>query len=455
MTRQLPAPATRPAGLALQLAALIELLTGSQLPVRLRAYDGSEAGPDGGLAVQISSPTALRRIAWSPGELGIADAYVAGDIMVDGDLMSLLRLLAATRQQHDGAAGRRLPSAAALARAAWLGLSAGAVGLRPAPPAPRARVGGRMHSRARDSAVIAHHYDLSNEFYELLLDPAMCYSCGYWTSEEPGYGLADAQRDKLDLVCGKLGLQPGMRLLDMGCGWGSLVHHAAAHYGAIVTGVTLSAQQAEYARRRVAAAGLDGRAEIRLADYRDINGETYDAIASIEMGEHVGESGYPAFAARLAGLLGPGARLLIQQMSRASVPDGGPFIASYIAPDMHLRPLSRTLTLLEHAGLEVLSVQGMREHYARTFQAWRETLDARFGEAAGLLGVQAARVWRLFLAGGGLAFELGTTGVDQIVAAKAPGPRGSTGVARAAAGLPAGPPAASVPPTPSRAFPAP
>jgi cyclopropane-fatty-acyl-phospholipid synthase len=426
MNRQLPA-GTRPAGLAPQLAALIEQLTGDPPPVRLHAYDGSEAGPDAGPAVRISSPRALRRIAWSPGGLGIADAYVAGDIVVDGDLMSLLRLLAASRQQRQqrgGPAGRRVPPAAALARSAWLGLSAGAVGPRPAPPAARARVGGRMHSRARDSAVIAHHYDLSNDFYELLLDPAMCYSCGYWTSEEPGYGLADAQRDKLDLVCGKLGLQPGMRLLDMGCGWGSLVHHAAAHYGAIVTGVTLSAQQAEYARRRVAAAGLDDRAEIRLADYRDIDGETYDAIASIEMGEHVGSSGYPAFAARLAGLLGPGARLLTQQMSRARMPDGGPFIASYIAPDMHLRPLPETLMLLQHAGLEILSVQGMREHYARTFQAWRETLDARFAEAAGLLGAQAARVWRLFLAGGGLAFELGTTGVDQIVAAKAPGSRG-------------------------------
>ena len=316
---------------------------------------------------------------------------MTGDLQVHGDLLNLLRLL------HDGAGGaapgrRDRSLAAALAGAARLVLAAGVLGPRPPVPAARARVSGRRHSPARDKAVIAHHYDLSNDFYELLLDPAMCYSCGYWTSRDPGYGLADAQRDKLDLVCRKLGLEPGMRLLDIGCGWGSLMHHAAAHYGVKVTGVTLSAQQAQYARQRIASAALDGSAEIRLTDYRDIDDGPYDAIGVIEMGEHVGAAEYPAFAARLAGLLRPGARLLIQQMSRdAGAPDGGPFIASYIAPDMYMRPLPQTLALLQDTGLEIVSAEGMREHYIRTFQAWRDTFEARSAEATGLLGPQRAR----------------------------------------------------------------
>ncbi len=404
--------------LAPSLAALAEELTGRQLAVGIRAYDGSEAGPPDAPTLEITSRMALRRMAWQPGELGIADAYVSGDLQVHGDLLAALRLLRADDRAGFARPGR--PPLSSLARAAGLALAAGAIGPRPPAPAARAAVAGRRHSRSRDRAVIAHHYDLSNDFYELLLDPAMCYSCGYWTSTEPAYGLADAQRDKLDLVCRKLGLEPGMRLLDVGCGWGSLVRHAASRFGVSVTGVTLSASQAQFARQRIESAGLADRAEVRLADYRDIADGPYDAISVIEMGEHVGAAGYPRFAAQLADLLTPGARLLIQQMSRGpGLPDGGPFIASYIAPDMHMRPLPATLSLLQGAGLEIVSVEGMREHYVRTFRAWRETLDARFAEATELLGPQVARVWRLFLAGGGLAFELGTTGVDQIVASPA------------------------------------
>ncbi|HTU72598.1 MAG TPA: cyclopropane-fatty-acyl-phospholipid synthase family protein [Trebonia sp.] len=418
------------APLAPRIAALAQELTGQPLAFGLRAYDGSQAGPAGPPALEIATPVALRRMIWNPGELGIADAYVAGDLQVHGDLLSLLRLLhgsTAGRRTAAGPTGAARPAAGRLGRppvrslaaAARLALGAGALGPRPPVPAARARVRGRQHSRARDRAVVAHHYDLSNDFYQLLLDPAMCYSCGYWSSAEPGYGLAGAQRDKLDLVCRKLGLAQGARLLDLGCGWGSLVQHAAEHYGAKVTGVTLSAQQARYARQRITSAGLDGRAEIRLTDYRDISDGPYDAISVIEMGEHVGAARYPAFAAQLAGLLAPRARLLVQQMSRGGrAPDGGPFIASYIAPDMHMRPLPRTLALLQAAGLEIVGVEGMREHYALTFQAWRETLDLRFAQVQALLGPQGARVWRMFLAAGGLSFERGTTGVDQIVATR-------------------------------------
>lgn len=419
----------RAAGLAPRMASVAEQLTGRPLPVGLRVYDGSQAGPGGQPALEIASPVALRRMIWNPGELGFADSFVTGELLVHGDLLSLLRRLHGGRgsvgaaARGDTASARRgATRAAALARAAWLALAAGTLGARPPAPAGRARMRGQSHSRARDQAVVAFHYDQSNDFFRLLLDPAMCYSCGYWTSQDPGYGLAEAQRDKLDLVCRKLGLQQGMRLLDVGCGWGSLVHHAAAFYGAEVTGVTLSAEQAHYARRRVEAADLGRSAEIRLTDYRDIGDGPYDAICVIEMGEHVGGAEYPAFAARLAGLLRPGARLVIQQMSRwPGAPDGGPFIASYIAPDMHMRPLPQTLTLLQRAGLEIVSVEGMREHYVRTFEAWRDTLNARFAEVTGMIGPQRARVWQLFLAAGGLAFERGTTGVDQIVARLAPG----------------------------------
>jgi cyclopropane-fatty-acyl-phospholipid synthase len=426
---------TRAAGLAPRMASVAEQLTGRPLPVGLRAYDGSQAGPGGQPALEITSPVALRRMIWNPGELGFADSFVTGELMVHGDLLSLLRRLHGDSGDVEAASGaeaagrgdtssarRGATRAAALARAARLALAAGALGLRPPAPAARARMRGRSHSRARDQAVVSFHYDQSNDFFRLLLDPAMCYSCGYWTSQDPGYGLAEAQRDKLDLVCRKLGLGQGMRLLDIGCGWGSLVHHAAALYGAEVTGVTLSVEQAHYARRRIEAAGLGESAEIRLTDYRDIGDGPYDAISVIEMGEHVGGAEYPAFAARLASLLRPGGRLVIQQMSRGpGAPDGGPFIASYIAPDMHMRPLPQTLTLLQRAGLEIVSVEGMREHYVRTFGAWRDTLNARFAEVTAMIGPQRARVWQLFLAAGGLAFERGTTGVDQIVAKLAPG----------------------------------
>lgn len=407
----------QPAGLAPQLAVLAQQLTGRPLAFKLRAYDGSEAGPEGPPSLEITSPMALRRMVWNRGELGIAEAYVTNELRVHGDVFRLLQLLHGNEGESRAGDRRRRLGITAFASAVRLALATKALGPRPPVPTARARVTGRRHSRARDKAVIAFNYDLSNEFFKLLLDPEMCFSCGYWTSRDPRYGLADAQRDKLDLVCRKLDLKPGMRLLDIGCGWGSLVHHASAQYGVTVTGVTLSARQAQYAQQRIASATLDSSAEIRLADYRDIDEESYDAVSVIEMAEHVGAAEYPAFAVRVARLLKPGARLVLQQMSRGpGAPDGGPFIASYIAPDLHMRPLPETLAILQNAGLEIVSVEGMREHYVRTFRAWRDNLNTHFTEVAEILGPQSARVWQLFLAAGELAFERGTTGVDQIVA---------------------------------------
>ena len=419
---------------------------GFELPVRVRAWDGSEAGPAGPPTAVLRSPRALRRALWAPGELGLARAYVSGDLDVEGDLTEgLRRALRAARPAQSGPAssGRTSGGSASDGRVSggrepgsWSGwgpgrwadvMSAAAVaasrlgllGLPPAPPACEIRLTGRVHSRARDRAVIAGHYDLPVSFYRLILDPAMAYSCGYWTGDGPGYALADAQRDKLDLVADRLGLGPGVSLLDMGCGWGSLTVHAAQHRQARVSAVTLSAEQGGYTRGRLRGLGLADRARVLIQDYRDTTGGPYDAIASLEMGEHVGADGYPAFCAALRRQLRPGGRLLIQQMSRGrKAPGGGAFIESYVTADMHMRPVGETVALLEEAGLEVLGVQAMRTHYVRTIRAWLENLEQNLPAVEAIIGRERARMWRLYLAGGALAFEEGRMGVDQILAAR-------------------------------------
>jgi len=405
------------------IADLVRTRAGLDLPVRLRAWDGSEAGPEHAPVLVARSPRALRRILWRPGELGLARAYISGDLDVDGDLTDgLRRVWAAARHQAPG--GGTAPSRAPLPgpRAAWAAVRAAArlkLQVWPPPPAPRGelRVRGRLHSRARDQAVIAGHYDLPAAFYRLILDPAMAYSCADWTEADT---LADAQHAKLRLICRQLDLTPGRRLLDLGCGWGSLTIHAARHCQARVTAVTLSAEQGGYVRQRVRDDGLGGRAEVRIQDYRDPLADNYDAIASVEMGEHVGAAQYPRFCSALYRLLRPGGRLLIQQMSRgARAPGGGSFIESYIAPDMHMRPVGETIGLIENAGFEVIGVRAMREHYVRTIRAWLGNLDANLPAVTRILTPEQVRVWRLYLAGGALAFEQGRMGVDQILAVKA------------------------------------
>ena len=251
---------------------------------------------------------------WAPGELGLARAYVTGDIDVEGDLADGFRRawqLARSRPTTGVSLSARGRLKAALTAARL-----GAIGTPPRPPATEARLTGRLHTKLRDRAAIAHHYDLSNDFYDLLLDDTMAYSSAYFTA--PDMPLADAQRAKLDLICRKLELKPGMRLLDVGCGWGSLILHAAEHYGVHATGITLSAQQRDFIAKRVADRGLSDRVEVRLQDYRELadSDETFDAVSSIEMGEHVGEDQYPVYAGVLNQMLGPGGRLLLQQMSR-------------------------------------------------------------------------------------------------------------------------------------------
>ncbi|MGX7826696.1 class I SAM-dependent methyltransferase [Actinokineospora sp. 24-640] len=411
------------------LAELAERVLGAPLPVRLRAWDGSEAGPADAPVGVVRSRRALRRLLWNPDELGLARAYVSGDLDVEGDLGAALSLFWAINR---GTPRLSLGEKLGVVRA---GLRLGVLGPRPPIPAAEARLSGPKNSKARDKAAISHHYDFSNAFYQLILDPRMAYSCGYWTSDSPDYTVDDAQRDKLDLVCRKLGLRPGTRMLDVGCGWGSLAIHAARHHGVHVTGITLAREQRQFILDRVGELGLADRVDIRLQDYRDLADEPFDAIGTLEMGEHVGAANYPVYAATLFRMLKPGGRLLLQQMSRgANAQGGGAFIETYIAPDMNMRPVGQTVDLLEGAGLEVRDVEALREHYVWTVRAWWQTLERRWDEVVALIGEEQARVWRLYFAGGALAFEENRMGVDQILAVR-PTPSGAGGMPRTRADL--------------------
>jgi len=418
-----------PRGVAQELADVVAPLFGGSLPIRLRAWDGSVAGATDEAAptVVVSSPSALRRLVFRPGELGLAQAYVTGEIDVEGGLLDGFRRVWAAARDLGASPRLRLGTVLAGLRTAK---DLGAFGLPPAPPASQARLRGRLHSLRRDREAISHHYDLSNDFYALILDPHMAYSCGYFTSDDPAYTVEDAQRDKLRLVCTKLGLDragPGHRHLDIGCGWGSLSLFAAEEYGVQVVGVTIAAEQKAFIDARIAERGLADRVEIRLQDYRDVPDGPFHTISSIEMGEHVGERNYPVYAGGIHDLLHPGGRALVQQMSRTSRPGGGPFIEAFIAPDMHMRPVGETVAFFERGGLEVRDVHALREHYVRTVDAWYATFEANWDRVVGLVGEEVARVWRLYLVGGALAFEEGRMGVDQLLMVR-PTPDGRSGL---------------------------
>ncbi len=410
---------------ATRLEAALAPFVGGDLPVRLVAWDGSTAGPADAPCVELRSPDALRRLLWQPGELGAAQAYVTGELDVPGDLDAALThafTVARERDLHQDARLRLRALAGAVRTAVGLGV----VGRAPRPPATQARVRGRLHTRERDRRAISHHYDLSTDFYSLILDPSMAYSCGY--HRDPSVSLAEAQHAKLSLVCRKLALEPGMRLLDVGCGWGSLSLHAAEHFGVRVVGVTISQEQRRFAEAAARRRGVDHLVEIRLCDYRDavpLPGAEYDAVASIEMGEHVGERNYPTYAGVLRAAVRPGGRVLVQQMSRSGPwPGGGPFIESFIAPDMHMRPVGETVAMLEGAGLEVRDVHALREHYVQTVAGWLERFESNREQLAALVGEEMVRVWRLYLVGGSMAFRDGRMGVDQILMVRPGAPHG-------------------------------
>jgi cyclopropane-fatty-acyl-phospholipid synthase len=390
---------------------LCEVLDIPALPVRIRVWDGSEEGPADGPVVDIRSRRALRRLFWEPNELGLARAYVTGEIDVVGDLLTALNafVLDVRRPKLAGSTKRSLAAAA---------LRLGAVGLNPGPPAEEVRLRGRLHSLGRDRAAIRHHYDVGNDFYRLLLGDSMTYSCAVW--ETPDVGLDAAQTAKYDLICRKLGLEKGMRLLDVGCGWGGMVLHAAREYGVEAVGVTISSAQAELGRKRVAEAGLTDRVEIRLQDYRRVNDGPYDAICSIGMAEHVGAEQMGWYARHLYGLLHPRGRLLNHAIGTMSGKPVGPtFIGRYVFPDGELLALHETVRELEGAGLEVRDVEALREHYALTLRAWLSNLESHWERAAELAGERRARVWRLYLAVSILGFERRNIGVNQTLCVRA------------------------------------
>ncbi|KAA1379699.1 SAM-dependent methyltransferase [Aeromicrobium fastidiosum] len=424
--------------IASSLLSLTEETLGLKLPIRLRAWDGSEAGVPGAPVVVIRSKRALRHIIWKPGELGVARAYVQGDLDVEGDLGDGLRAMwDAVRNARvaDGSAGRPSIGPRQVAKAVALAVRLGAIGRRPPAPAAESNLTGELHSKERDQAAISHHYDLSNDFYELILDPNMAYSSGFHVT--PEMTLEEAQTAKLHLICKKLDLQPGMRMVDIGSGWGSLTLFAAEHYGVHVTGVTLSVEQRDYVMGKAAERGLADRVDVSLRHFRDLEASgvrdgQIDAIASIEMGEHVGDAEYVVFVDSIFRYLKPGGRALIQQMSRSNdapgdSPGGGPFIETYIAPDMHMKPLAKTIGLIAASGLEIRDVQAMREHYPQTVAGWAQQLEDNWDVAVKLIGEENARVWRLYLVGGALAFEENRMGVDQILSVK-PSPRGVSGM---------------------------
>jgi len=412
---------------------LVRAVLGGDIAVRVRCWDGSELGPpDARVRLTIARRRALRRMMWAPNELGIARAYVSGDIEIDGDLFEGMAELERIADPKSGP-GVVIDSTTRLAmiKAA---VRLGIVGPPPRPPAEESKLIGRRHSRRRDAEAIAHHYEVGNDFYGVVLGPSMTYSCAYWEREPgPDYTLEDAQIAKCDLVARKLGLAEGMRILDVGCGWGTFVIHAARTYGVRAVGITLSNAQADFARKRISDEGLSDLVEIRVQDYRDVDDGPYDAIASIGMAEHVGFSMLPTYAEHLFGLLRPGGRLLNHAIARRPGKRAQfsktSFIDRYVFPDGELESVGVMVSAIEGAGFEVRDVESLREHYALTLRSWVANLETAWDEAVRLSSPGRARIWRLYMAGSVLAFDAGRISINQVLAVK-PGAGGASGFPR-------------------------
>jgi cyclopropane-fatty-acyl-phospholipid synthase len=422
----------------MNIATFVASIFNNQLAFRVEAYDGSVCEPTvvssaNSVTVKILNRDAISRVLTHPGELGLARAYVAGDIDVDGDLDPLFELTPPPLRQLLSANNLRS-----------LLSVVGASAIRPlTPPSIEARPRGAIHSKSRDRQAVTHHYNVSNRFYEMVLGPSMTYSCGVFATPEDT--LEQAQARKVDLVARKLDLQPGARLLDIGCGWGAMGIHAARHYGARVVGVTLSAPQQRYATEQARLAGVSDLVDFRVQDFRDITDEPFDAISSIGMSEHVGRKSLPRYTQIIWDLLRPGGRFLNHaigkpisfdddpQPSRASEfsrqmqialgmrgpsKTGSQFIERYVFPDGELHEVGTMVSLFQSHGFEVRHLESLREHYALTLRRWVDNLVKRFDEATDEVGEERARVWRLYMAGSAVGFERHHLEIHQILSVR-------------------------------------
>jgi cyclopropane-fatty-acyl-phospholipid synthase len=379
--------------------------------VGFRGYDGSSVGVIGAdVVMEIKTPRAMQYIAGAPSQLGLARAYVNGDLEIHGSAYEALRRLYPLPLDHLSILDR-----VKLAREfAPFALA------RPEPPALERRLNGRRHSKNRDAEAIHHHYDVSNRFYSYVLGPSMAYTCAFFPDADAS--LEVAQEEKFDLVCRKLGLKPGMRLLDVGCGWGGMVLHAVKNYGVSAIGVTLSTQQAQWGQRAIADAGLEGVAEIRFSDYRDVRETGFDAVSSIGLTEHIGRANYPSYFSFLLSKLRPEGRLLNHTITR---PDGAEpshykrsFINRYVFPDGELSAPGLIMSQMNDAGFEIRHEENLREHYAMTLEKWCDNLERHWDQAVQEAGVPTARVWRLYMAASRLGFELNTIQLHQFLGVK-------------------------------------
>ncbi|GAB2748031.1 class I SAM-dependent methyltransferase [Nocardioides pakistanensis] len=415
---------TTASDLTVTIGEAITRLMPDGVPFRFTAYDGSTAGPpDAPVALHLRNERGLSYILTAPGDLGMARAYVSGDLEIEGahpgDPYDAMRVLMSRLSF-------KMPPPAELVR---IVRSIGLNHLKPPPPPPeehlprwRRLLEGMRHSRERDAVAISHHYDVSNRFYEMVLGPSMTYTCAVFPHEDAS--LEQAQAEKYDLVCRKLGLEPGMRLLDVGSGWGGMVRHAAREYGVTAVGVTLSRNQADWAREAIAREGLADRAEVRFGDYRDIAEGGFDAVSSIGLTEHIGVRNYGAYFSFLRSRLRPGGRLLNHCITR---PDSnaraetGAFIDRYVFPDGELASSGRIITEMQDAGLEVRHEENLREHYALTLKGWCRNLMENWDECVAEAGLGTAKVWGLYMAGSRLGFERNEIQLHQVLASRTDG----------------------------------
>ena len=383
--------------------------------IEVRAFDGSRAGPkDADASIEIKSERALAYVAQAGGDLGLARAYIMGDLEIHGDVYTALM-----------AAGN-LDLGTTVSRKLRLFRSLGGFKLLsrvPVPPEEVRKLPGRRHSKRRDQAAISHHYDVSNRFYSWILGPSMAYTCAVYP--EADASLETAQYTKHDLVARKLDLRPGMRLLDVGCGWGGMVMHAAQHYGVKALGVTLSLRQAEWAQKAIAERGLSELAEVRHLDYRDVAENDFDAVSSIGLTEHIGKAQLPGYFKFLYGKLKPGARLLNHCITRPNNLEPAVrenyFINRYIFPDGELEGPGYLMSVMHDAGFEVRHEENLREHYAKTLAAWSANLTEHWEESVAEVGERKARTWRLYLAGSQWGFDRNNIQLHQMLGVKLDG----------------------------------